>query len=276
MKASCWNLPLAPYKPNPKHIRVVLPVCKKDMGLMLHNLKWQRELDVRKDYDCVLSLDGSLTPDEIVDIESAAWDTFEWVETYVYPTAPRSSWPQAPNWAFQHTARHMKQGNRPWFWMEADCVPLQPDWLDALNAEYFNCRKPMMGVVVQGMGHCNGTAIYPPNFCDISRKAMRCVDVAWDGEMKSDTIHLTHNVPHLMCHVWGIKNGRAVPSGGDAAIFKNWSDVKRWVDLKAVVFHRSKNETLINQLRIYYDNRHNDSHTPERQAVAGMVPEIHP
>lgn len=249
MKSSCWNLPLTPYKPNPKHIRVALPVCKRDMELMLHNLRWQRELDVRKDYDCVLSLDGELTPDEIVELESAAWDTFDWVDVNVYPTAPNKSWPQAPNWAFQHTARYMQKGSRPWFWMEPDCVPLCPDWLDVLNKEYWRCKKAIMGVIVEGMGHCNGTAIYPHNFPQLSRDSMECTDVAWDGLMKKDTIWTTHNVPHLMCHVWGITKGRAKPFGGSPAHFRTWSDVERWVNLSAVVFHRAKDSSLIDRLR---------------------------
>lgn len=252
MKATCWTLQR--YEPNPNHIRVVLPACKKDIDLMLHNLRWQRDLDVRKDYDCVLSLDGALSEREVSELEMAAWDTFSWVETFIYPTAPNPSWPQAPNWAFQHTARYMKQGGRSWFWMEPDCIALQPEWLDELNYEYQKCRRPMMGVHVRGMGHCNGTAIYPANFCDISKRAMQCVDVAWDGEMKKETIHLTHDAPHLMCHVWGIKRGKAMPFGGDAAIFRTWQDVERWVDLNAVVFHRAKDTTLIDQLRLKLNN----------------------
>lgn len=244
---ACWLFPKC--DPAANQLQVVLPVCPMDLNLMLENLRWQRELDVRKNYKVVLSLDSSLAGQHIAELESSAWDTFAEVETFVYPACPSPGWPRGPNWAFQHTARHMKQTRRPWFWMEADCIPLQPDWLDALSHEYRLCRRPIMGVIVPGMGHCNGTAIYPPNFCDLSREAMRCTDVAWDGLMRKETIHLTHDASHLMCHVWGIKNGSARPFGGDPAVFRSWKDVTRWVDLNAVVFHRSKNSSLIDRLR---------------------------
>lgn len=247
MSDKCWII--QHQHPDRDKIKVVLPACNRDIDLMLHNLRWQRDLDVRKDYGCVLSLDGSLTDSQVCELESNAWDTFSWVDTLIYPTAPNPSWPQAPNWAFQHTAHYMKGLNSPWFWMEPDCIPLQPEWLDMLNTQYYQCRKPMMGVLVPGMGHCNGTAIYPHNFCDLSKRAMLCVDVAWDGEMKHETVHLTCNAPHLICHVWGIKGGKAQPFGGEPAVFNTWKDVVKWVDLNAAVFHRAKNYTLIDRLR---------------------------
>jgi hypothetical protein len=228
---------------------VVLPVCRMDLTLMLKNLDWQEELDGRKNCACVLSLDGELSAEEIHRLEIAAWRTFSEVETCVYPTAPRPCWPDAPNWAFQHTARHMVRSCRAWFWMEPDCVPLQPGWFDVWNDEYFKWRKPIMGTIVEGMGHCNGTAVYPPNFPKLCPEAMTCTDTAWDGLMKSKTIRYTHNAYYLLCHVWGIENGQARPFGGDAAHFSSWEDVERWVDLRAVLFHRSKDGSLIDQFR---------------------------
>lgn len=244
---TCWLFPRCDVVES--RIQVVLPVCPKDFDLMLSNLGWHRELEERKEARAVLSLDESLSVEQRELIEQLAWDAFSEVECFVYPACPNTSWPQGPNWAFQHTARHMKPTQRPWFWMEADCVPIQPNWLEVLSQEYRRCRKPIMGVIVPGMGHCNGTAVYPSNFCDLSRKAMQCTDTAWDGIMKEETIHLTYDASNVMCHVWGIRGGQARPFGGEPAVFKSWRDVERWVNLSAVVFHRAKNTSLIERLR---------------------------
>lgn len=243
---SCWMYPN--FSPEQK-IRVVLPVCVKDAGLMAHNLVWQQELDGRKDFDCTLSIDAS-TPAPVRDeIEKLAWRTYADVEVLVYQPAPVSRWPNGPNWAFQKSAQHMARDKRPWFWMEPDCIPLKPHWLTVWNQAYHFHRKPIMGYVIPVMGHCNGTAVYPANFPMLSRQAMHCTDVAWDGLMKEETIHLTHNENQLLCHVWGIINGKAVPFGGEAAIFETQEQVQAWVNPRAVLFHRAKNSSLIERLR---------------------------
>lgn len=270
MSRRCWMAPQ--FAPVGGQIRVVLPACPMDAHLMLANLDWQEELDGRKDWDCVLAIDGATKPDLIRDLEIAAWRTYSQVQVYVYPTAPYPVWPNGANWAFQHAAKHMKPGGRSWFWMESDCMPLRPDWLVILNQEYHLAGKPIMGAIVKGMGHCNGTAVYPPHFPDLCPAAMKCTETAWDGLMKKDTIHLTHNASHVICHVWGIDRGRARPFGGAPAHFNSWSDVERWVDLKAALFHRAKDTSLINQLRAHYDYRHTDRDAPAGQALAGVVP----
>lgn len=247
MSAYCWMVP--EYRILPNMIRVVLPVCPQDIGLMLCNLDWQEELGGGKGFDCLLSMDGGLEPSKMDELESAAWRAYSRVERFVYPKAPVEHWPEAPNWAFQHTARHMVSGSRPWFWMESDCVPLRPEWLYLLNQKYMICRKPIMGAIVKGMGHCNGTAVYPGNFASISRRAMECTHLAWDGEMAFDTIRLTCDASDIMCHVWGIKHGNAQSYGGDPAHFSTWRQVERWVNLRAAVFHRAKDTSLIERLR---------------------------
>ena len=241
------------FQPAINKMRVALPACAKDLNLMLANLEWQAELEPRKDFDCVLSVDAGLPTQAIQALETRAWKSFAEVSILTYPVPPNTNWPNAPNWAFQHTARHMQQGQRPWFWMEADCIPLRPGWLTEWNRFYFQCGRPIMGVIVAGMGHCNGTAVYPACFPALSKRAMTCTDTAWDGLMKDETIRHTCNAPHLLCHVWGIENGRARPFGGEAAHFRSWQDVLRWVNLDALLFHRAKDTSLIERLREHYD-----------------------
>lgn len=233
----------------PPKIRVVFPLCNKDGALLLENLKWQAELDGRKEFDCTIAIEHGTRTKSVQACMDAAAESYDSIETFFYPRAPKPKWPNAPNWVFQHTARYMQRQQSPWFWMEPDCLPLKPGWLTLWNERYFAAGKPIMGFIIPNMGHANGTAIYPANFPSICRRAMTCTDVAWDGLMKAETIHLTENAPDLMCHVWGIKGGRAMICGGEPAIFDSQEDVDRWVNLNAVLFHRSKNTTLIERLR---------------------------
>lgn len=252
-------------------IRVVFPLCQKDGVLLLENLKWQVELDGRKDFDCIIAVEKGTRENLVESCINTASESYAWVETFFYPRAPKAKWPNAPNWVFQHTARHMHKQSSPWFWMEPDCLPLQPGWLAIWNQRYFDAAKPIMGFIIPNMGHCNGTAIYPANFPAICRKAMTCTDVAWDGLMKAETIHLTENAPDLMCQVWGIKNGKAMICGGEPAVFHTQSDVDQWVNPKAVLFHRSKNTTLIERLRERRNENLNlNRHAPARPCVLGV------
>ena len=78
-------------------------------------------------------------------------------------------WPQAPNQHWAHVAMYLDSSSNtyPWFWMELDTVPLQSNWADALQREYNQCGKPLLGVVVPTLGEAAedktmlGVAVYP-------------------------------------------------------------------------------------------------------------------
>lgn len=251
-------------------IRVVLPLCQKDGLLLLENLKWQTELDGHKEFNCILAVEAGTKTDLVQACLLEAAKSYQSLDIFTYPRVPKPKWPNAPNWVFQHVARHMQRQDDPWFFMEPDCIPLQPGWLPIWNERYLAAGKPLMGFIVPNMGHCNGTAVYPANFPALSRRAMTCTDVAWDDVMKAETIHLTTNAPDLMCHVWGIKNGVAMIYCGEPAVFTSQESVDEWVNLKAILFHRAKNTTLIERLRERRnENLHPYCHVPERPAVLG-------
>lgn len=235
-------------QPQNSGLIVILPVCDKDARIMLKNLEWISRLGCSKGFDSVLFQDEAMNPiskRQTFDLAAACFGSVELVE---YTTPPITHWPCGANWAFQTAAlMAIKNLNRAFFWMEADCIPLKRDWLSRWTDEYLNCGRPIMGSIVPIMGHCNGTAVYPHNFAGLSRRAMAARYGAWDTEMMRETISLTHHTP-LMCHVWGVENGRAVPFNGEPASFKTQEQVKQWVCPEAVLFHRSKDGTLIDRL----------------------------
>ncbi len=233
-----------------KPFLVVLPVCLKDVDLLLKCLAWMVQLDGQNRFDCLISHDPSLGPGWLSKVQEAAQRAFRHVTIYEYPRPLRESWPEACNTAFQHAAQHIQQVYKlPWLWFEADCVPLQPNWLDTLWLEYQQCGKPIMGPLIQGVGHMNGTGIYPADFPNISVGAMSAIHEAWDTAMTADIVGMVHDCSRLWCHRWGLVNGVLHPSQGAAPHFASRAAVVQWLPTSAVLYHRCKDGSLIDQLR---------------------------
>ena len=72
-------------------------------------------------------------------------------------------WPMAPNAMWRLAAGYVKDHARcPWLWLEPDCVPIRPGWLDQINAQYLSAKKAFMGTAYPiPFRHLNGTAVYP-------------------------------------------------------------------------------------------------------------------
>lgn len=227
---------------------VVLNACDRDCQMELKKLAWIDELGGCKHFDCLVAVDATMNKILARELVNAARKVFHTVQTTQYNPPHMTNWPLAANWAFQWAAWAMFEDGRAWFWFEADCVPVKEGWMDALADEYWKCGKPLMGSIVTGRGHLNGTAIYPHNFPELSPKAMQCTNQAWDWEMTSDIIHLAHNSA-LMAHCWGIVNGMPSPYDGPPASFTTQEQVDRWIPKGAVVFHRAKFGDLIDRLR---------------------------
>lgn len=229
---------------------VVLPVCVKDADLMIKCLDWMVELDGQNQFDCLISHDPTLGLAWMTRLRSAAQRAFRTVHEFIYPRPMRESWPEACNITFQSTALHIQAVyHQPWLWFEADCVPLKPGWLSSLWLEYQNCGQPVMGSVIPGMGHINGTAIYPANFANIAPHAMSATNLAWDSEMTTDLVGHVHDCSRSFFHGWGMVNGTLHPSGGPPPHFSSPVAVDQWVPPDAVLFHRCKDGSLIDQLR---------------------------
>lgn len=262
---------------NDRTMIVVLPLCDHDGCMLTKNLRWMFDLDGANDFDAVVSQDSSMYPTLARDAIAAARKAFRSVTVIKYDMPPETKWPNGANWAFQSTAWRMIELGRPWFWCEADCIPLRPGWLKIWQAEYDHCDKPIMGSIIKERGWMNGTAIYPHNFCDISPKAMKATDLAWDFVCWPDISKITHNANHLMEHCWGILDGKPSAHSGVVASFPTQKEVDDWVPSRAILWHRSKDGSLIDRLRERldkrkYEHRHTDRKLSEGQRVASLVP----
>lgn len=229
---------------------LVLPFCKKDSSLAAKNVAWMEALQPQG-YNCdvLLSYDTKTPNNHVKEIEGICNRIFKQTILFQYPAPRFEGWPAGPNHAFQATANYVYHSvKRPWFWMEADMVPLKRDWLDTLQNEYWLCGKPFMGSIVKSLGHMNGSGIYPENFPELCPNAMKATTVAWDWVMKPDMILKTHDASRLMQHWWGMNKGQPHVNLGQAPSFRDRNNMK-WIEADAVTLHRCKDGSLIDVLR---------------------------
>lgn len=122
-------------------------------------------------------------------------------------------WPQGPNAYWLQTIKHLQKtdNKEAWLWMEVDCTPLKPKWLDILSREYKkNCkRKPFMGYLhttttvtrdeerkLIPIGyHLVGAGIYPHNiedYCETYNDVCR-LNIAFDVLIQWYVAPLAHH-----------------------------------------------------------------------------------
>lgn len=217
-------------------IDLVLPFCPSDARLMLKNIQWMNFLHGKKGATAVLLADTSVDAGMIQQIIQAAQSVFGDVLVHKYSCSERG-WPAGPNRAFQEACMVMagRNGNPGWFWMEADAVPLVPDWLEQLSAEYISGGRPFGGTVIDFMGHhLNGVSIYPANVQHYCRSLFK-INEAWDVALNHEITPHRHRMNNLIQHCM------SPPS------FASEPDL-RAIEPGVAVFHPAKNENLINLL----------------------------
>lgn len=233
----------------------------KDYKLALASLRWQKELDSKVDFDCLLAYDEAVPADAVEEARSIASSLYRKVSLFPYPTPESRGWPAAPNYVWQSCSRFIahfakKLGIQEWLFLEADAIPVSQGWLGKLAESYRKGCKPFMGHVVAGMGHFNGVAVYPNDVSKFVTNAMMISNVAWDVVLgdelrqKGAFDQLVHYEQILIQHVWAIdKEGKPTnDSACPQVTFKNEKDVWRWVNLDTAIFHRNKDGTLIEWL----------------------------
>lgn len=147
--------------------------------------------------------------------------SFAKVGVHLLEGACPTGWPRACNFYFARTAQHLefeRKNQEPWYYFEADNVPLKEGWFSALLTEYNLSGKPFMGVMqdtyrlnpetdevsVDGK-HMVGTGIYPPNFSQHSILYRFATDAPWDVLCQWEIAPKAHGT-ELIQHNWGTVN----------------------------------------------------------------------
>lgn len=151
------------------------------------------------------------------------------------PDPADAKYPDVCNQAFQWTAQ---QVSRPFFWLEADSIPLRPGWLRALEVEYLKGGKPIMISSDQQTPFdlsC-GIGIYDPFL--IREDFPTDFAGGWDGWLVEHAPHLPHRT-ELIQHSYGKYNTEGVATGWE---FPRDS----WLLRKsAQIFHKDQSQSLI-------------------------------
>jgi hypothetical protein len=234
---------------------VTLPYCNKDIAAAERLLKWIDELNTSLCHSLLLVGDSLVSRDKMKEFKSIASRSFHDVEAIIV-TVPtnRQAWGTATKAMFEHTASQVSQCYKlPWLWLEPDCVPLKPTWLDELAYEYAFCPRRYMGAHVtasqlkSGPPHMAGPAIYPSN------AYAELVPYLNNGE-HFDLCIAPHVLPRssntdLIHHFWGTQE--LAPTFKSAKLEGDPENVLTMAHIKpgAVLWHRNKDGTLIDMIR---------------------------
>jgi hypothetical protein len=234
---------------------VVLPYCNKDVDLAEQLVAWMSEIKTPTAAAILMAADDKVPRERIEKIARQAKSTFNFVKTMLIPVA-EGGW--APNMMFLQVAHQIQDQYRwPFFWMEPDCVPIVPDWLEQLENNYHECPKRFMGpLITQDKDpalpkiHLTGCSIYPPDCYDIFEgiETIKSGQQAWDiGGAELVVPKSAHT--KLIQHYWGL------PELPPAFVKSRTPDApKNFLTLdflkpEAVIFHRDKTHSLMPLLR---------------------------
>lgn len=238
-------------------ILVVLPYCQRDAAIARELVSWMAELNTPRAAAILLAADSTVPRETIVEIAEIAKKTFQFVKTMLVPVSA-GGWP--PNKMFLAITNQINEQYRlPFFWMEPDCIPLTPGWLEELENEYGECPKRFMGPIIQqdsnpGLPkeHLTGCSIYPSDAYLLFKgmEAVKSGQQAWDMAGAALIVPRSMNT-NLIFHFWGqpdLAPTFVIKKEAGKEYPRNCFDLTR-IPLGAVVMHRNKDGTLIKALR---------------------------
>lgn len=219
---------------------VIYPFSTVDQDLALKNVEWMNELGGCKGHDVVTIHDKRCAPNLVSSIHLELSKAFDKVET-IHAGAEIDGWPEGANYFFRVAAATLqnRRGCPYFFWMEPDAIPLRAGWLDAIWREYMKAQRPFMGDRVQVENiplHMSGVGVYPNPLHEYAGEAYRAGEIAWDMAGREQIVPKAH-FTKLIEHAW------KHPS------FKDHSELATQIRPEAVLFHSSKDGSLIDLLR---------------------------
>jgi hypothetical protein len=241
---------------------IAYPFCLRDQELALKNAQWWNELGGCKGHEVLCCYDARCTK-EIVDAVGRELVTgFDKVWRLI-AEAKIDGWPEGANYMFRTcTAWFQNKPGYPYFfWMEPDAIPTLPGWLDALETAYKRGGRPFMGDRVE-VGdiplHMSGVGVYQNPVYLLAGEAYRANEIAWDMAAKDQI------VPHayfteLIEHAWRHPQ------------FHELSELETQIAPQTILFHSSKDGSLINLLREKRGRKHLSTGT-NAQASNSVLP----
>jgi hypothetical protein len=259
----------------------ILPVIayhKGDIDITKKLLTWIKDLHdlgkVDKNRTCLMVSDASISDEEKLVVGKMAKAAFGRARTILVapsgPHAPTSVFLAAAEWIY-------KCVKGPFLWLEPDCIPLSWNWLGDIENAYKVSPMRFMGPLIRQQSdptlpsvHLTGCSVYPSDafllYDEI--ETLKTANVAWDIESASAIVPRCEDTK-LIRHFWGTKEQPPLfVDERKPDSLPNHQAIEFAFRDGAVLFHRSKDGTLIDLLRKKYS-------TVELQPVpeAPAVPE---
>jgi hypothetical protein len=240
------------------HLTVLLPYCTKDLTLARNLLLWIGELGGCPNHSCLLGADSAIKQEDRDELKKLAQDVFGHASSVIVTVGQVEQYQQACNRMFERLSFQLMQTTKwPFLWLEPDCVPLKKGWLDELADGYYSQPRRYFGPIIKSEGavsapadikqHLAAVSVYPVNaHSDLAEytKGARCWDMA-----SHEFLPPRATDQKLIHHFWaGPDNQITFKTERTDEDPVNVRTVKSiWPE--AVLFHQSKDGSLINVLR---------------------------
>lgn len=260
---------------NSQALLVCIPYNSKDITQARSLLAWIGKISPNLGPHCCLMAADAAVPHEVkLELGNAAKAIFYYAETAVISTPTEATaWPKAANAMFRIASTHIKACFKlPFLWMEPDCVPMRPSWLDEIAVSYARSPKRFMGSLIPSSQppmpplHLAGCAVYPPDAAD-ELKPFTEGDSAWDIASAPFVVPRTYPTP-LIHHHWGEPGlpptfvAEKIHGGPINACTLDF------VRPEAAIFHRCKDSTLIDLLSKQRDSATKPAAEPKATSEA--------
>jgi len=230
----------------------ILPVFKGDVPRLLNLVKWIEQLGGCQGHDATIVADAGTPAGLVHKIKHQADRCFRRVEI---ATTSKSieGWPAGPNELFIRAAKVGRELDSHWLFLEPDCVPLCPGWLDKIDIHYRVKGARYLGQVVPcnkpGMPekHFTGVGVYPANaILNLEWAIRRKAELAFDISTAEILVPIATHCD-LFQHLWGEVGNP--PTFAERAIPGTATFSLDYLRPNAVLFHRTKDGKLIELLR---------------------------
>lgn len=227
---------------------VILPVCRPDFHLAVQWLQWADALarygEITSAYKLVVFCAQALTDEQRLRLRADAF-TLQ-LEIAINPEAyerPELGYGAMANQQFRAGLEYAERFHPldDVLWVEPDCIPMNPFWVDEIEEEYEWAGRPFMGDfhAIGRIPHMTGNSVYSRNWREIAPSIAALPgpnpSQGWDTSCAHETVPRSHRSSRIQ-QTW------LVP------IPKFTEDNIKMIHPGTSLYHRCKDGSLIDVL----------------------------
>lgn len=222
---------------------VVLPIAERELAAAMKLVAWMKHLGGLQRHSALVVLGNPITDDMARDLLREAGSLFGQIKC-IRQSSPDEvrEWPYG-NALFRLAAEYVtKREHVPFLWVESDAIPLVPDWLDRIEAEYQRVGKPFMGALYsRPVPHINGVMVYSARLSALNPWMMIAKQRPWDLTRAEVTLRNAHQTNLIV-------RSLADPATNTPHTFPEMNALDAIIPNGCVLFHGCKDGTLLDRL----------------------------